>query len=102
LIERAAIGVVAALAVIVVGPPSPAVPQTSVHSVEVVGTTFRITLSDGHVLGQEELPGIRLMIGDGSGQQRTIRIDAVEHDPKDPAGEIVLYALSEQDPLRKV
>lgn len=99
MIRRTAIGVGTVLAIIVVGPPSPAVPQTSVHTVEVEGTAFRITLSDGHVLGQEELPGIRLMMGDGSGQQRTVRIDAVEHDPKDLAGEIVLYALSEQDPL---
>jgi hypothetical protein len=53
------------------------VAQISVHSVEVEGTAFRITLSDGHVLGQEELPGSRLMIGDGSSQQRIIRIDAV-------------------------
>jgi hypothetical protein len=73
------------------GPPSPAVSPTSLHSVEVEGAAFRITLSDVHVLDQEELAGIRLMIGDGSGQQRTIRMDAVEHDSKDPTGEIVLY-----------
>ena len=35
---------------------------------------------------------------DGSGLQRQIRIDAVEHDPKDPGGEVVLYAFSERDP----
>jgi hypothetical protein len=69
LIQRAVIGTATVLAIIVVGPPSPAVPQISVHSVEVEGTAFRITLSDGHVLGQEELPGVWLMIGDGSGQQ---------------------------------
>jgi hypothetical protein len=83
---------------ITVGLPLPAVPQTTVRSVEVEGTSFRITLSDGHVLGQDELPGVRLMIGDGSRKQRTIRIDTVERDQKDPAGEIVLYGLSEQDP----
>jgi hypothetical protein len=97
LIRRAAIDV-AAFAMIVMGPPSPAAPQTSVWSVEVEGTAFRITLSDGHVVGQEELPGIRLTIGDGSGQQRAIRIDAVERDAKDPAGEVVLYSFSDQDP----
>jgi len=70
-----------------------------VRSVEVEGTTFRITLSDGRVLGQEELPGVRLMLGDGSGRQRPIRIDAVERDPKDAAGEVMLYSLSEQDPV---
>ena len=69
-----------------------------VRSIEIEGTAFLITLSNGHVLGQEELPGIQLMLGDGSGHQRPIRIEAVEHDTKDAAGEVVLYTLSEQDP----
>jgi len=97
-IRRAVTGLAAVAASIVVGLPLRAVPQTAVRSIEVEGTAFRITLSDGRMLGQAELPGIRLVIGDGSGEQRTIRIDAVEHDPKDPAGEVVLYAFSEQDP----
>ena len=54
-----------------------------VDSVEVEATAFRVTLSGGRVLGQDELPGVRLMIGDGSGKQRIIRIDAVEPDPRD-------------------
>ena len=32
-----------------------------------------------------------LALGDGTGRQRRIRIYGVERDPKDPAGEIVLY-----------
>jgi hypothetical protein len=44
------------------------------------------------------LPGVRIAFGDGSGRQRQIRIDAVARDSKDLTGEIVLYALSEQDP----
>lgn len=98
MIRRAAAGLAVVAALIVVGLPLPAAPQTSVRGIEVEGTSFRITLSDGHVLGQNELAGIQLMIGDSSGQHRTIRIDAVERDSKDPAGEVVLYTLSEQDP----
>jgi hypothetical protein len=70
----------------------------TVRSVAVEGTAFRITLSDGTVLAQEALVGVVLAMGDGSGQQRRLRIDAVEHDPKDPTGEVMLYALSERDP----
>jgi ADYC domain len=70
----------------------------TVRSVEVEGTAFRVTLSDGRVLPQDRLPGTILALGDGSGRQRRIRIDAVERDRKDASGEIVLYALSEQDP----
>ena len=62
------------------------------------GTAFRVTLPDGRVLAQEQLPGTVLTLGDGSGKQRRIRIDAVEHDPRDPAGEVMLYTLFEPDP----
>ncbi|WP_156944388.1 ADYC domain-containing protein [Bradyrhizobium sp. Ec3.3] len=34
----------------------------------------------------------------GTGARRLVRIDAVEHDPKDQSGEVVLYQLSEQEP----
>jgi hypothetical protein len=33
----------------------------------VEGTAFRITLPDGSVLAQEQLPGTVLTLGDGSG-----------------------------------
>lgn len=69
-----------------------------VHSVEVDKTAFRVTLSDGRVLAQEQLPGTILLLGDGTGGQRRIRIDGVEHDSQDTAGEILLYTFSEQDP----
>jgi hypothetical protein len=96
---RRAANLLAILAAVVVAGPSPkAVPQTAVRTVEVEGTAFRVTLTNGRVLTQDELRGIQLVLGDGSGQQRQIRIDAVERDAKDPAGEVVLYALSEQDP----
>jgi hypothetical protein len=72
--------------------------SVAVHSVEVEGTAFRVTVSDGLVLSQDQLPGTILALGDGSGRQRRIRIDGVERDSKDPADEVVLYTLSEQDP----
>ncbi|MGA7863841.1 MAG: ADYC domain-containing protein [Stellaceae bacterium] len=96
MIRPAATGLAVA-AGLIVGSPSPAVLQTTVRSIEVEGTAFRITLSDGHELREEELPGIQLMLGDGSGRQRRVRIDAVERDSRDAAGEVVLYKLSEQD-----
>jgi ADYC domain len=86
------------LAALAAGLPSPAAPQPTAPKVEVEGTQFRITLADGHLLAQHELPGVRIVLGDGSGRQRTIRIDAVERDPKDRNGEIMLYAMSEQNP----
>ena len=67
-------------------------------SVAVEGTQFRVTADDGRVLPQEALKGVVLTFGDGSGKQRRIRIDSVEPDPKDPAGEVMLYGLSEPDP----
>jgi ADYC domain len=69
----------------------------AVRSVEVEGTAFRVALNDGRIVPQEQLPGTILVLGDGTGRQRRVRIDAVEHDAKDRAGEVVLYTLSEQD-----
>ena len=78
--------------------PAAAAPPAAAQNVAVVGTAFRVTLSNGTVLTQENLPGTVLAFGDGSGQQRRLRIDAVERDALDPDGEVMLYALSEQDP----
>jgi hypothetical protein len=80
------------------GPPGTAAPQTSVKAVTVEGTQFRVTLADGHVLAQDELAGVEIAFGDGSGRQRRLRIDSVEPDPRDKDGEIMLYGLSAQDP----
>ncbi len=91
----AALSVLATL--LAVGPPSPAAPSASVRDVAIIGTRFQIALSDGRVLAQEELPGVVMAIGDGSGLQRRVRIDWSEPDPKDATGETTLYALSEQD-----
>jgi hypothetical protein len=78
-------------------PSAIAAEAPSLVSVTVERTSFHIIRADGTVVPQEALPGTVLSIGDGSGRQRHVRIDAVEHDPKDPSGEVILYALSEQD-----
>lgn len=66
------------------------------YRVEIVGTEFRLTLPDGRQVGGDGLVGMVLTLGDPGGAQRSIRIDAVQADPK--AGEITLYALSVFDP----
>jgi ADYC domain len=66
--------------------------------VAVDGNAFRVTVPDGSVLAQDQLLGAILTLVDGSGARRRIRIDAVEHDVRDPRGETVLYTLSEPDP----
>ena len=65
-------------------------------AVRVEGTQFRIVAADGTALPQERLPGTVLAMGDG-GARRFLRIDAVEPDPTDPAGEVMLYTLSERN-----
>src|ERR1700737_1041195 len=80
------------------GSPALAAASATVRSVEIEGTAFRVTLSEGRIIAQDQLPGTILALGDGTGRQRRIRIDGVERDRQDAAGEIVLYTLSEQDP----
>lgn len=95
--RRAAKGPVILAALAGSGPLVWAALQPATPTVEVAGTQFRITLSDGRVLKQDELPGVRLTFGDGSGLRREIRIDAVEPDPKDKSGRVMLYSMSEPD-----
>jgi hypothetical protein len=72
--------------------------SADVTGVTVSGTAFRVALSDGSVLPQAALPGLIVALGDGGGAQRRLRIDTVERDARDPAGEVMLYGLSEQTP----
>jgi hypothetical protein len=80
------------------GSPAMATASAIVQSVEVEGTAFRVMLSDGRIIAQDQLPGTILALGDGTGRQRRVRIDGAERDRQDAAGEVVLYALSEQNP----
>lgn len=97
MIKGAVFNLVLLTALLVTGSPVTAALSATVQKVEVKGATFHLTLDDGQVMAQDQLPGVVLVIGDGSGQQRRVRIDAVEADPKDPAGEVMLYAFSAQD-----
>jgi hypothetical protein len=64
------------LAVLVAfGPPAMAAESVAVRSVEVEGSAFRVMLSDGRIIAQDQLPGTILALGDGTGRQRRIRID---------------------------
>ncbi|HXW72906.1 MAG TPA: ADYC domain-containing protein [Methylocella sp.] len=98
MIERKAPVLALFAALAVAAAPLWAMPD-EIKAVEVKGTSFQIIMKSGRTVEQEQLPGTILTIGDGSGKQRRIRIDGVERDSKDPAGEIVLYVLSEQDPV---
>src|SRR3954469_4612754 len=68
------------------------------HEVTIAGNAFRITLDDGRVLAGRDLLGVELDAEDTEGKVLTVRIDGIEPDPLDPAGETVLYALSTPDP----
>jgi hypothetical protein len=51
-----------------------AVESVAVRSVEVEGTAFRVTLSDGRIIAQEQLPGTILLLAFGNGAPRRIRV----------------------------
>jgi ADYC domain len=87
---------VLAILLLVLGGLVRPVSAASVRSVTVENTVFRITLDDGNVLPQDALKGVVLTLGDGTGQSRRVRIDAVEPDPTDPMHEIMLYTFSAQ------
>jgi len=99
---RRLVGTAALLALVGLFPSSSCVGEAGeavrVQGVAVDGTRFRVVLSDGRIMAQNDLPGTILALGDGTGARRLVRIDAVEHDPKDQSGEVVLYELSEQEP----
>ncbi|TIO08295.1 ADYC domain-containing protein [Mesorhizobium sp.] len=68
----------------------------AINSISVVGTRFEVTTGDGRIVPQNDLVGAILTIGDGQGQM-PLRIDAVEIDPRNPDGGIMLYAMSTRD-----
>ncbi|MET3582339.1 hypothetical protein ABID19_005398 [Mesorhizobium robiniae] len=69
----------------------------AIGSISVVGTRFVVTMEDGRIVAQEDLVGAVLTIG-GDGQDRMpLRIDAVEIDPRNPDGGVMLYTMSTRD-----
>jgi hypothetical protein len=85
----------AALAVVVTFWATATVPGTvdnpSVSEIGVQGTAFRVRLTDGRLLDQQDLVGAILEVGDESGVPLTVRIDGFVLDDRDPAREVVLY-----------
>ena len=67
------------------------------QQIDVVGTRFKVTIAGGRVLNQDELLGATLSGADEAGNQLLFRVDAVEPDPKDESGEVVLYTLMVSD-----
>jgi hypothetical protein len=94
-LDRSGTAAVLAAALIAGSAPRAASTQQAPR-VNVEGTLFKVTLADGAELPQAALPGTVLTLGDGTGWQRRIRIDAVEPDPKDRDGETMLYTFSTQ------
>jgi type II secretory pathway pseudopilin PulG len=92
-----AISAAAALAALAASAVQAQGAEQAVQSVAVERTAFRITLADGRTLSGPDLVGATLTMADGKGGQVPVRIDAVQSDPKDPSGEITLYAFSVVD-----
>jgi hypothetical protein len=67
--------------------------EAAIASVETQGTAFAVRLTDGRVLGQQELVGAVLDVSDDRGKSLTVRIDGFAIDPRDPEQEVVLYRL---------
>jgi len=63
----------------------------SISEIGVQGTAFRVRLTDGRVLDQQDLVGAILEVSDDAGAPLTARIDGFVLDDRDPAREVVLY-----------
>jgi ADYC domain len=70
--------------------------QTSsdASSLEVVGTSFRLTTADGRVLTSPDLVGAILDAVDETDRTVTVRIDSVAQDPSDPSGDVWFHRFS--------
>lgn len=71
-------------------------------SLDIEGTQFRATMSDGRVLRSPELVGATLTVANGAGGALKIRIEAVEPDPENqeraatPSDAVLLHTFSFQ------
>jgi hypothetical protein len=67
------------------------------RAIEIVGSRFRVTTTGGRVLPEQELVGAVLSYRQGA-EIVPVRIDRIFADPKDPAGELLLYGFSIREP----
>jgi hypothetical protein len=74
-------------------PASPQQAAATARSVEVEGTEFKVTLTDGRLLRSAELVGATLTISTGGGSVR-LHIDAVERDPDAGNSPVWLHSFS--------
>ncbi len=78
-------------------------PAGDVSPFELDGTHIKVRKADGSFASDAELIGAVLVAREAGGTIKTsFRIDAVDVDPTDPTGEIVLYSLSTKDPATGV
>ena len=68
----------------------------ALRSIEILGAQFRVTTAGGRVLPQQELVGAVLSYRDGD-RVTPVRVDRVFADPKDKAGNLLLYGFSIRD-----
>jgi hypothetical protein len=96
---------VLAVAAISAALAEPRADVAAVQTVEVEGTLFKITLTDGRVLRSSDLIGSNLLIGEPDRLLR-VRLDAIEQDPDDKRTEVAdadriwLHSLSLEAPDR--
>jgi hypothetical protein len=84
------------LAILTAVPVTGALPleaAAELRSIEVDGTEFKATMTDGHVLRSADLVGATLMIATSGGDTR-VRIDAVERDPEAERAPVWLHLFS--------
>ena len=70
----------------------------SIKSTAIAGTRFQVVLNSGKQLGPQDLLGAVLTLDLAGVGRRALRINAVTPDPRDAAGEVLLYKMSIRDP----
>lgn len=79
-------------------PPGAAPAGSEVSAFEVDGTRIQVKKANGSIAEGGALLGAVLVGRIDGGIRNAFRIDAMEADPRDPSGEVVLYSLSTRDP----
>jgi hypothetical protein len=79
---------------------SPPPAATRIHSVEIRGTAFRVTLATGKTLEGQELAGATISLAlFGEPRPRRVWLAQIIHDPMDRQGDVLLYDMRVLDPV---